>query len=196
MSTKFENQLSNRADEQDNFNPYTAPTASMEMDDEVLEYDDSPFYARSGRIGRLRFLAYTVVLGLLLGLVAGILMGILVAIGGESMAIFAGALLVIITLYAQIVPAIRRFNDLGRSGWWSLLMLVPYLNIVVALYLMFAAGDDGYNDYGAPAYPPSTRVKIAAFIFPVIALVGILAAIALPAYQDYVERAKVTQQAP
>jgi Tfp pilus assembly major pilin PilA len=36
-------------------------------------------------------------------------------------------------------------------------------------------------------------VKILAFLFPAIMVIGILAAVALPAYQSYTKRAKASQ---
>lgn len=50
-------------------------------------------------------------------------------------------------LYIGFVAVIRRLHDLGRSGWWSLLMFVPLVNFVSLIYLLFAKG-------GAFAFTP------------------------------------------
>ena len=42
----------------------------------------------------------------------------------------------------------RRLNDLDKSGWWQLLYLVPIVNILFALYLLFWPGTKGSNNYG------------------------------------------------
>lgn len=176
------------------FNPYSAPVSKL--DDDEMEYNDSSFYATKGRIGRLRYLAYSVVLAIIAYAIIGFVMGILAATGLIEMTVLMMILAIpafVGIFYAQFVPAIRRLNDLERSGWWSITLLIPYLNILTALYLTFAPGDDGYNEYGAPAYPPSTRVKVVALVVPMFAILGILAAIALPAYQDYVERSTATK---
>lgn len=44
----------------------------------------------------------------------------------------------------------RRFHDLGRSGWWSLLFAIPLVNILVLLVLLFSIGDEKANKYGEP----------------------------------------------
>lgn len=173
------------------YNPYHSTT---NMDDEYWEevYHAEPFYSRHGRIGRLRYLAYSIVLtAICYVLIApiAIAMVLLEPVMGEMVAIFL-LLIIPIAFYAGFVPTVRRLNDLNRSGWFSLLMLIPYLNVLFGLYLIFAPGDEGENDYGAPAEPPSLRVKIVAFLMPVIAILGILAAIILPAYQDYVLRSQ------
>jgi len=71
------------------------------------------------------------------------------------------------------------------TGWTVLLTLIP----LVALVWVFKAGSPGSNDYGAPPPPNTTGVKILAFLMPAIAIIGILAAIAIPAYVEYQRRA-------
>ena len=48
---------------------------------------------------------------------------------------------------------VRRLHDLGRSGWWVLLLFVPLVNIAMLIYIGFFKGTEGPNDYGdaAPA---------------------------------------------
>ena len=43
---------------------------------------------------------------------------------------------------------IRRWHDLGKSGWLSLLMLVPLFNFFVLIFLWVKKGTDGPNTYG------------------------------------------------
>lgn len=43
-----------------------------------------------------------------------------------------------------------RCHDLNRSGWWLLIGFIPVLNVLFFIYLLFAKGTEGYNDYGAP----------------------------------------------
>ncbi|MDT8447048.1 MAG: DUF805 domain-containing protein [bacterium] len=49
---------------------------------------------------------------------------------------------------ASFFMAIKRFHDLGNSGWLALLILVPVINFFVYLYLLFARGMYGENAYG------------------------------------------------
>lgn len=191
-------------DPDEGYNPYSAPTADMLDYDEDFEYDTTPFYKASGRIGRVRFFAYTMMLVLCIMVVmfvVGILGAILLPILGESIGAVLGVILMV-TIWASMVyvnfaPSIRRLNDLNKTGWISLLHLVPLVNILLWLYLSFARGDEGVNDYGAPAEPPSTLMIILAVILPItfVAGLGIIAAIALPAYNNYLERAQLQQDA-
>jgi len=44
--------------------------------------------------------------------------------------------------------AARRWHDLGKSGWWSLVFLLPLINLLVMVYLLLADGTKGKNAYG------------------------------------------------
>lgn len=48
----------------------------------------------------------------------------------------------------NISLSVRRLHDLNRSGWWAILLFVPWIDLVAALYVIFAPGTVGRNDYG------------------------------------------------
>jgi uncharacterized membrane protein YhaH (DUF805 family) len=48
---------------------------------------------------------------------------------------------------AILIAGVGRLHDLGQSGWWMLLAGVPFLNLGLALYLLFAS-DPGPNRFG------------------------------------------------
>lgn len=41
----------------------------------------------------------------------------------------------------------RRLHDIGRSGWWQLLIFIPIIGILVLLYF-YISQSDGNNQYG------------------------------------------------
>ncbi len=55
-------------------------------------------------------------------------------------------------ILALFVPnmalAVRRLHDTGRSGWWLLLMLIPFVGPLVLLYWYVQPSDDGPNQFG------------------------------------------------
>lgn len=181
-------------------NPYLAPNAALS---DVYGHDEPytpAIFSLHGRIGRLRYLAYGVGAMFLVGIVGGIIAAIIAFVLGASGSGDGGmgaALVGAIGLFVYVpiialsfIFAKRRLNDLNRSGWLSLLTLIPLVNLLLAIYLIFFPGTDGTNDYGPMPIKNSTGVVIGAFGFLIFPIIGILAAVALPAYQDYVTRAK------
>jgi uncharacterized membrane protein YhaH (DUF805 family) len=152
----------------------------------------------AGRFSRFSYLGWN---GLLLLIM--MLLGIIVAIALPSSSpdtnpdipIFAMIILGILyiaIIYFSFIFAVRRLHDRNHSGWLSLLMLVPLVNIAMALYLTLAKGDANENQFGLPRIT-QTWEKVLGWIYLLIFPIGILAAIAIPAYQDYVQRANQGQ---
>jgi uncharacterized membrane protein YhaH (DUF805 family) len=64
------------------------------------------------------------------------------------------AMLVVVGLYslAVIVPsiavAVRRLHDVGKSGWWYFIALVPLIGSIWLLVLFVTDGNKGANEFG------------------------------------------------
>ncbi|MBC7452224.1 MAG: DUF805 domain-containing protein [Massilia sp.] len=175
-------------------NPYNAPASDLSRAGENVATYQPQILAVNGRIGRLRYLAYTFGLAMACMVAAALLMGVLAAISPKMMML--GMIIYIPALAISFIMAIRRLNDMGHPGWWSLLTIIPILNFFFGLWLIFGPGDAGSNNYGLPPTKNSTGVVVAALALPLfIALVGILAAVAIPAYQSYVLKAKASRGA-
>lgn len=174
-------------------NPYTTP--HTDLNNEQVEYYQPVLFSFKGRIGRLRYLAYSIVWQLLI-IGVGLVIGAALMMAGEGLALF-GTLIMGIAYVGSIAPtfamAVRRLNDTNQSGWLSLLLLVPFVNIIFGFYLIFAPGTSTANKYGPIPGPNSVLVVLGALLLPMIAIIGILAAIALPAYQDYTLRAQTSE---
>ena len=54
----------------------------------------------------------------------------------------------ILVLWMTLAAGVRRLHDLGHSGWWMLLFLVPLVSLVLALLLYLWPGEDAANGYG------------------------------------------------
>ncbi len=171
-------------------NPYSAPDAALET-----AYDDtySPsIISFQGRIGRMRYLAYSIGISLVMMIAMMVIMPLLGASmmmaggsGPESMSIvsllFIG-IFYVVTIVFSVMFAKRRLNDLNRSGWWFLLFLVPVVNLLMAIYLIFFPGTQGSNNFGPAPAANSVGVLILGWSLPVLFLIGIVAAIAIPQF--------------
>jgi uncharacterized membrane protein YhaH (DUF805 family) len=51
-------------------------------------------------------------------------------------------------LLPNVAVSVRRLHDVGRSGWWLLIGLVPLVGIVVLLLWYTARGEEGANRFG------------------------------------------------
>ncbi len=173
--------------------PYQTPVDDLIADEDAV--GEIRFFSPSCRIGRIRYLAHIMLLTL--GTYA-----VIIPIGIFSAAFYTmswflpvlGLLTVVFYIAGLVVYwiiLIQRLHDLNKSGWMSLIMLIPLVNIAMAIYVIFWPGTQGTNDFGPP--PPKNKLwhKILAAIFPILVLLGIVAAVALPAYQDYAARAAV-----
>lgn len=49
----------------------------------------------------------------------------------------------------SIASTNRRLHDTGRSGWWLLLGLVPFVSLVALVFLVLPS-TPGANRFGAP----------------------------------------------
>ena len=168
-------------------NPYAAPRTNVSRDDSAEEYGDVKVFSAQGRIGRVRYIGYTFGYTFLIALVIGIVGALL---GGVSsgLAFVVGAAGYIAIVVMQILLTIQRSHDMNVTGWLCLISLIP----LAALVFWFVPGTRGANNYGPPP-PNTTGAVIAACILPLIMVVGIVAAVAIPAYQDYVQRASTEQ---
>lgn len=170
--------------------PYSTPKAQVA--EELPEYAELKVFSVQGRIGRVRYLAWSAVMSFIF------MAAYFVAAIGLAVSPIVGGVLITAVVIAAIVVSVQigvqRLHDLNWSGWLWLLMLVPIANFVIAILMLVVPGTPEANRFGPPPPPNSTAVKVLAFTWlglPV--LIGILAAIAVPAYQDYTERAEQAQ---
>jgi len=69
------------------------------------------------------------------------------------------ALGLLLPMYAV---GVRRMHDIGRSGWWLLVGLVPIIGGIWQLVLLATSGDVGPNRYGPdPKQPEGPVLPIA-----------------------------------
>jgi len=169
----------------DDANRFAAPrTTVADVDSDAVQ--PVRFWPPRGRIGRLRFLAYG--LGLyVLFIVAAFGFGFLSALVGRDSALTTALAVLgfLAYLFAAAVLIVQRSHDMNMSGWWSIAAMVP----IVGLVWVFKSGTRGANRWGPPPPPNGVAVTIFGLLMPVIVGIGIVAAVALPGYQQYATRA-------
>lgn len=122
-----------------------------------------------GRAGRKEYWWYqlfNILITFLLVVFEGILLGINPSFGGETFLrlsrSFEYGVFATIYLYAVLVPTvcvtIRRFHDIGKSGRWCFLFIVPFASLFCG-YLMTKPGSQNINEYGAPPSVPTYKAQ-------------------------------------
>ncbi|WP_130803964.1 DUF805 domain-containing protein [Acinetobacter ihumii] len=169
-------------------------------------HSNSPFFSKNnsdtkdnplspnGRFSRLSYLGWygflnivTVIAYIALGLFVGVFSLNSFSINDRVMDLFSGAMgigvmvLWVIVAYFHIVFMIRRLHDANRSGWLCLLLLVPIVQIFFMLYLLFAPGSKGYNDYGSPRLALVWE-KILAWLMIIVIILGLFSFASLMSY--------------
>jgi len=149
--------------------PYAPPRAAV--GDDLPEYAELKIFTIHGRIGRLRYLAWTLVLTVAMLVASGILAtaGFAVATASPTAGIILGSLLgfalFVAIVWVSVQIGVQRLHDLGWSGWLYLLNLVPLVNSIFPLLLLVLPGNTGANQYGAPPPRNSTAVKVLASLW-------------------------------
>ena len=171
-------------------NVYTAPEADLTKDTQASEFTSPKIFSPSGRIGRNRYLAYNT-LG---AITCFLLIGLFFLIQLEFLAVILIIGLSIVCTVFTIFWMIKRLHDRNHPGPFWLLSIIPVVNLLLYLYLIFSPGEKLTNNYGHPAPPNSIGLMIAGLGAPLlfIFISGVLAAVAIPAYQQYVTEAKET----
>jgi len=169
-------------------NPYTTPQG--ELVDGPEEYGTIKILSARGRIGRLRYIGYSMGVSFVVYLVMALAMGVVAGIAQESAFSTVLPLIttvgVIVVSVINILLTIQRCHDFNASGWLSLILLIP----VAPIIFWFVPGTQGANSYGLQPPPNRGAILIIIVVLVAVMILGILAAIAIPAYQDYLMRAQ------
>jgi uncharacterized membrane protein YhaH (DUF805 family) len=166
--------------------PYAPP--QREVLDEQDEYGPIRIFSLKGRIGRLRYIGYTIGLTLLLYLILGALFAALsTAVDKETRDTFLALIPLLgffFMLVVHVMLTVQRCHDFNVTGWLSLLLLFPF----VPLVFWIIPGTQGSNDFGLRP-PPNRGMAVVVVLLILLTVIGVLAAIAIPAYQGYAARA-------
>lgn len=110
----------------------------------------------AGRLGRIDYLAGTLMSTLLWLLFAAITLK-------TGKVFFAWVGIALGTVYG-VRCMVLRIHDLGKSGWLGLLTLVPFVGMLMAIWLGFWPGDAEDNEHGSPPENASGKLVLIALV--------------------------------
>ena len=103
----------------------------------------------SGRARRTEFWMF-----FLVNVIIGIVIGVIDAILKTSI---IGYLYELAVLIPTLAVGARRLHDTGKSGWWQLIGIIPFVGLIVLIIFWAAPGNPAPNQYGAnPKLEPAT----------------------------------------
>ncbi len=106
-----------------------------------VDYLKNNYMEFGGRISRRQYWMFAL-FSILVGIVIGIVAGIIPILSPVS----------VLYLLAILVPsiglAVRRLHDIGLSGWFFLISIIPYVGMIALLLLLCLPGDAKTNAYG------------------------------------------------
>lgn len=144
-------------------------------------YDHPSPFSPNGRLNRLSYLAWS-------GFVTFLMVAIMFCIGmfmpntfnvmmdhpdSTLLQVFSIVLNLIILIFYMIF-SIKRLHDFNRNGWLSLIIFIPFVNLIFTLYLACRRGDVESNNYGE-ARPSLWWEKGLAYFSIFFTVVGFLA---------------------
>lgn len=125
----------------------------MEWYLKVVRDNYANFGGRARRKEYWMFALFNMIFALIAAIIDNIL-GTTFSIGGGAyrVPVFYGWVY-LIYLLAIIIPSlavfVRRMHDIGKSGWWFLICLIPFIGAIWMLVLLCTDGNPGVNVYGS-----------------------------------------------
>lgn len=112
------------------------------------------YFSCDGRIGRLDFFVRGIIIAFiafLMTLLTGYMFLVLTKLtGSQGLLIVAYTVVAIPHLIALISIGAKRLHDMNMSAWLLLLYLVPGVNAIWYLIMLFYPGKVEGNNYGSP----------------------------------------------
>jgi uncharacterized membrane protein YhaH (DUF805 family) len=82
--------------------------------------------------------------------------------------IYTLIMIFILTIIVNLIfLRIRRINDFNLKGWWILLGLVPVVNLLWEIAVLFVPGTKGANKFGKPDKAPTTIDYLIILVLPI-----------------------------
>ncbi|MBC6460830.1 DUF805 domain-containing protein [Actinomadura sp. HBU206391] len=95
----------------------------------------------SGRARRTEYWIF-----FLVNVIISVVFGVLIVMTDGFLYVFL--LYALAVLIPSLAVGVRRLHDTGRSGWWLLISLVPFVGAIILIYFFVLEGEPGDNVYG------------------------------------------------
>lgn len=119
----------------------------------ILQHKYAQFEGRATRREFWSFVLVNAIVGIIISIVDSI-------IGLHDNSFNLNSLYSLAVFIPSLALAVRRLHDIGKSGWWELLVLIPIIGWIVLLIFAIMESQPGANQYGPnvtniPPVPPA-----------------------------------------
>ena len=102
------------------------------------------FSGRARRQEYWMFVLFNIIGSIIINAIAGVLYGVT----GVAAFTYLGAIYNLALLLPALAVFFRRLHDIGKSGWWWLIALIPLIGIIVLIVFCCLDSQPGENQYG------------------------------------------------
>lgn len=102
------------------------------------------FTGRARRSEYWYFVLFNFIVSILIGLSLGVIAGLL----NVPALVYLAYLWSLAVFIPSLAVSVRRLHDIGRSGWWLLLSLIPLVGAIILIIWYCTDSQPGANQYG------------------------------------------------
>ena len=102
------------------------------------------FTGRARRSEYWYFVLFNFIVSILIGLSLGVIAGLL----NVPALVYLAYLWSLAVFIPSLAVSVRRLHDIGRSGWWVLLSLLPLVGAIILIIWHCTDSQPGANQYG------------------------------------------------
>ena len=102
------------------------------------------FTGRARRSEYWYFVLFNFIVSILIGLSLGVIAGLL----NVPALVYLAYLWSLAVFIPSLAVSVRRLHDIGRSGWWLLLSLIPLIGAIILIIWHCTDSQPGANQYG------------------------------------------------
>lgn len=110
------------------------------------------FEGRARRSEFWYFTLFNIILSFVLGIIEGFIGLSETRYLGDTGFAYSTSVLSNLFSLALLVPTLavgaRRLHDIGKSGWWQLIMLIPIVGYIILIVFWATDGEQGSNEHG------------------------------------------------
>ena len=102
------------------------------------------FTGRARRSEYWYFVLFNFIVSILIGLSLGVIAGLL----NVPALVYLAYLWSLAVFIPSLAVSVRRLHDIGRSGWWLFLSLIPLVGAIILIIWYCTDSQPGANQYG------------------------------------------------